>query len=101
MSGQHAALLHEIDDAVGEIAGAFVERVENQFGIGRRLVGRIEPGEILQFAAPRLLIQPLGIAPLAGLQRRIDEYFDEFARRDEFARHLALRPERRDEGQPA
>ena len=79
-------------------SSALCERVQDQFRICRRLVREVEPGEVLQFAAPRLLIQALRIALFADFERRIDEYLDEFARRDEFARHLALGPERRDEG---
>src|ERR1700676_2784977 len=96
-SGQQAAPLHEIDDAVGEVAGAFMKRVERQFGIAGRLVRRVQAGEILQFAAPRFLIKSLRIALLAGCERRVDEYLDEFAGLDQFARHLALGPEWRDE----
>lgn len=38
-SGEQAATLHKIDDAVGKLTRAVVERVEDQLGIGRRLIG--------------------------------------------------------------
>src|ERR1700733_10621783 len=95
---QQAALLHEGDDAVGEIVWAFVECVENQFGIARRLVGRIQPGEIAQFATSGLFIETLWIALFADIERSVDKYFNEFIQLDEFTRHHAVCPERRDEG---
>ena len=90
--------MHEIDNTVSKLAGAFGERVKNQFRISRRLVGQIDPGEILQLTSPRLLIQPLGVAPFTRLQRGIDEDFNEFAGGDELACNFPFGPERRDEG---
>lgn len=39
ISGQHAAPMHEIDNAVGEVVGALSACIEDQFGIFRRLIG--------------------------------------------------------------
>ena len=47
----------------------------------RRLVVAVDTGEVFQFAAPRLRVQPFDVAALAFLQRRIDKNFDELAGR--------------------
>jgi hypothetical protein len=39
-SAQKTALLHEMNDAISQIARGIVERVEHQLGIGRNLVRR-------------------------------------------------------------
>ncbi len=46
-SGQHPALLHEMNDAIGQIVGAVAVRIEGQFWIAWWLIGRIQPGEVL------------------------------------------------------
>src|SRR5678815_3923475 len=46
---------------------------------------------------PRLAVEPLGIARLADLERRIDIDLDELALLEQLARHPPLRAERRDE----
>ena len=69
---------------------AVAERVEPQVSVVRRLIGRVQAREVAQFTAPRFLIEPFGITLLAYLERSVDEYLDELARFDQFARYLAL-----------
>ena len=57
-------------------------------------VVRIDAGEIPDLAGAGLPIEPLGIALLADLERRVDEDLDEFLLVHEFPCHPALRPER-------
>ncbi len=64
----------------------------------RRLVGRIDAGEVLERAAVRLGVEALGVAAPAFLDRRVDEHLDELALADEIAHHPPLGAERRDEG---
>ena len=63
-----------------------------------RLVGRIDAGEVLELAAPGLLVQALGIALLGDRERRVDEDLDELARRPAARAPSALGAEGRDEG---
>ena len=68
------------------------------FRVFRRFVGRIDAGEVLQRAAERPRVEPLGVAPGAFLEGRVDEDLDELALGHQFARHAPLGAERRDEG---
>ena len=63
----------------------------------RRLVGRIDAGEVLERAAVRLGVEALGIAAPAFRDRRVDEHLDELAVADEIADHAPFGAERRDE----
>ena len=71
--------------------------VEHQLRRFRRLVGRIDAGEIGNAAGARLGVQALDVALLAHFQRRIDEHLDELAGREQVAGHPSFAAERRDE----
>ena len=62
------------------------------------LVRRVDAGEVLQLAPPRLLVEPLGVALLGHAQRRVDEDLDELSLLDEGPDAAALALERGDEG---
>src|SRR5579875_4085381 len=51
--------------------------IDRQFWLQRRLIGIVDAGEALQLAGAGFLVQPFGIPLLAGLDRRVDEHFDE------------------------
>ena len=74
-------------------------------GALRRLVGRVDAGEILELAGLGLGIEALGVAGDAVVDRGIDEYLDELAVGDEGAHHVALgavgRNERAQHDEPA
>src|SRR3569832_1245563 len=74
------------------------ERLEMDFGILRRLVGRIDTSEVLDLAAQGACVKALRIAPCAFLERRIDEHFDELALGHQVPHLAALGGEGRDEG---
>ena len=63
-------------------------------GAVRRLVFRIDTSEVPNFTAPCFAIEAFWISLLAGLQRRIQEYFYEVHISGELSRKLALTPER-------
>src|SRR5581483_7746979 len=98
VSAEHPALAQEMDDLVGEHFRIVLARGKGQLRIERRLVGRVDAGEIVQIAAPRLAVEALGVALLANVERRVDEDLDELALLQDVARHLPLSAERRDEG---
>src|SRR3546814_4010287 len=60
-------------------------------------LGAVDAGEIFELAAARFLVEPLHIARLGDLDRRIDEDFDELAVRDHRAHHFTFNTKRRDE----
>ena len=45
-----------------------------------RFIWRIDAGEVLEFAAPRLFVEALRITLFGLRERSVDEYFKEFAR---------------------
>src|SRR5438552_1205222 len=51
-------------------------RVHNYLWVLWRFVGRIDSGELPDFAGTRLFVKILRIARFANFQRRIDENFD-------------------------
>ena len=73
-------LLQERDDVIGQIFGAFVKSVQDQFGSLWPFVGRIQAGEVAQLAAPRLSVESFWIALLADFKRCIDKNLNEFIR---------------------
>ncbi len=54
-----------------------VGSIDRQLRAGRRLVGRGDAGELLDLAGASLLVQALGVAPLAGLEVGLDVDFVE------------------------
>src|SRR4051812_44202481 len=72
--GDDAHALEHADDALGALLRRERRRVEHQLGGLRRLVGRIDAGEVLDLAAPRLPVEPLRIAALREAERRVDEH---------------------------
>jgi hypothetical protein len=73
-------------------------RIEHQFRVFRTLVRAVDAREVLQLAAAGLGVEPLGVPTLALGERCIDEYLEEFARREQTPRHPSLVAEGRDEG---
>ena len=71
-------------------------RVDHQLASLGRFVRRGNTREIRDLAGPRLLVQPLGVAPLAGREIGLDEDFVEFPR-CHGPRPLAVRAVGRDE----
>src|SRR5690242_1680765 len=63
---------------------------EMDFRAFRRLVRRIDAGEVLDLAAERAPVQALRVATGAFLEGRIDEDLDELAFLHQLARHLPL-----------
>src|SRR4051812_14320196 len=84
-------------ESVYHLLGRFAERLEVDFGVQRRLIGRIEPGEVLDRTAQRALVEALRVAPGAFLERRVDEHLDELALAHDRAGEVALGAKRRDE----
>src|SRR5436190_5454369 len=84
-------------ESVYHLLGRFAERLQVDFGVLRRLIGRIEPGEVLDRTAQRALVEALRVAPGAFLERRVDEHLDELALAHDRAGIVALGAERRDE----
>ena len=62
-----------------------------------RLIGRVDAGEVLQLALPRLAVEALGIASFALGERRVDEDLHELVALQALARQPSLGAERRDE----
>ena len=52
-------------------------RVDMDFGVLGPLVRRVDAREVLDLAAPRLLVETLGIALLGELERCVDEDLEE------------------------
>src|SRR5688572_7922801 len=97
-SCEKPALAQERDDGVGELVRAAPDRSQVQLGGGRRLVRRIEAGEVLDLAGLGLRVESLRIPPHAFLDRRVDKNLDELALLDPLAHHLSFGCKRRDEG---
>src|SRR4029078_8925049 len=64
----------------------------------RWLVRAVDAGKVLELAGARLGINSFDIALLRFGERRIDENLEELALRNHPANHVALSPERRNEG---
>ena len=56
-------------------------RMHGQFGAFRNFVGTVDPGNVLQFTAPRLDLESLGVAAFTFRERRIDKDFEKLAGR--------------------
>jgi hypothetical protein len=84
------------DYLVGQLLGRFGRRVESQLGVGRRFVRVINPRKTLDFAGTGLLIQALGIARLANVDRSIDKDFNKVAGPQTGTNGVAVAPVRAD-----
>src|SRR5690606_19438450 len=94
----HDSPSHQLsNDLLGEQAWLAAAGRDPQFGVFRRLVGLVDAGEIPDLAGERALVQPLGVARNADVERRIDEYLEELALFHEFTHHAPFGLERRDE----
>src|SRR6185312_10512228 len=85
------------DDAPGSILGRARAGVDDDLRALRHLVGRVDPGEVLDLALEGPGVESFGIALLADLERRIHVDLDELALADELAHHAPLRAEGGDE----
>src|SRR5258708_23242021 len=74
---EDAALAHGLDDEVDFALDRHVVGVEVDVGRLRRLVGRIDAGEVPELAGACLAVEALGIAPLAFGECGVDEEFHE------------------------
>ena len=93
-----AVAAQPLDQAVGERGRVGGGGIQPDVRLERRLVGRVDAGEMLDLARPRLLVEALRVALLDDVERRVDEDLEELAGADQLARHPPLRAERRDEG---
>ncbi len=101
-----AGLFNPVDEAAFDqrrdncsrgLFGCLALARDNQIrGLGR-LIRLIDASEILDLACNGFFVEALWIARYAFGDRRIDEYFDEFAVIEQVAHKLPLSPERRDE----
>ena len=92
-----SCLAQRVDDARRRLVGRLVGGVDVDLGVLRRLVRRVDAGEVLQFAATRLAVQPLHVARLGDRERRVHVHLEELALAEQRTRHAALGAERRDE----
>src|SRR5262245_1623464 len=87
-----------LDDRSGRFLGAHPRSVEVNLRMLGDLVGRVDPGEVLELPAARLSVQPLDVATLRLGERCVDVNLEKLALAEQRARHAPLRAERRDEG---
>ena len=85
------------NDQFGGVLRRIGDRVDPDLGVFRRLVGRIDAGEVLEVAAPRLLVEALGVPLLGHAERRVHEHLAELVLLHQLARQPPFRAERRDE----
>jgi hypothetical protein len=92
--------------AVAEVAQNRLDQLVRRGDYGRErkfrlqwwFVSRINAREIDEETLSRLAVKAFGVSALALLQRRVHEDFEEFTFGKQFARHLALGAEWRNEG---
>src|SRR5580704_12366032 len=68
-----------VDDLGRDLANVLPRRVADDLRRDRRLVGIVNAGEAVNRAFARLLVQVLGVAQLANLQRRVHEHLHKVA----------------------
>ena len=74
----YQSLLHQIvQNQPGILLRRMPDRRERKLRLERGLVGIADAGEVLDLAPAGLRVDPLDVATLAFLQRRIHEHFDE------------------------
>src|SRR6188768_1187592 len=88
------ALAKPCFESIYHLLGRLAECSQVDFRLFRRFIRRIQPGEVLDLAIPRLGVEALGIALGAFFERRIDEHLHELARRHDLAREAPLGAER-------
>ncbi len=76
-AAQEAALLEAREQALDARADVERRRVQGQVRARRRLVGRRDAGELLDLAGAGAAVELLGVAPLADVERRVDEDLEE------------------------
>src|SRR5262245_34671896 len=84
------ALAEGFEHPAGRLFGRAVGRVDDHLGVLRRLVRRIDAGEVLDLALLRASVETLRIAPHALLERSVDEHLDEFVAAHQLAHHAPL-----------
>jgi hypothetical protein len=87
-------IVHELRHALRDGLGV---GIQHHLGVRRCLVGRRNPGEFGDFTRPRLLIEALRVAVLAGLEAGIDQHLDEISLTHDRADVVAVGPVGRDE----
>src|SRR5215471_6970266 len=68
--------------------------LDAEFRTLRYFIGRVDTGEVPQFATPGFAVQTFRISALRYLNRCVYEDFDEFTWLEQFARHLPFRTKR-------
>jgi len=81
-------LSETLHDPTRDLIGRAVAGANNDLRIFRRLIRRVDAGEILDLAFLCARVQALRVAPHALLEWRVDENFHELVRADELAHHL-------------
>src|SRR6056297_2887133 len=94
---QNAATLEVGQQFLDAFIDAHLRGIDDNFRIFRRLVGRIDAGEVADDAGPGLGVQPLGVSRFAHVQRGVDVDLDELAVFHQLAHHRAVGAKRRDE----
>src|SRR6185312_12131353 len=85
------------DDDLRGIFRRSLAGIDDDLGALRRLVRRVDAGEVLDLAFERACIESLRVALLTDLERRVDVDLDELACIDQLAHHAPLCAEGRDE----
>src|SRR5262252_4546842 len=94
---QYPAFRQRLYHLLGQICRFLIHRVQVNFRRLRKLIRRIEAGEIFDLAGLCLGIKAFRIATDAFIDWGIDEYFEEFSLLDQTSHHVALGAVGRDE----
>ena len=86
-----------VDNSARQLLRSRIAGSQMDFGIFRRLIGLIDPGEVLDFASQRLRVETLRIASNARVEWGIDEDLDEIPLLYQGSHHSPLGTERRNE----
>src|SRR5690606_31775108 len=76
VAGQEAVFVEVVDDGLNLLLQGHVGGLEVNLGVGRRIVGVVDAGEILDLAGPGFFVQPLGVALLGLLDGAVDVDLD-------------------------
>ena len=96
--GDGQVILEVSDQLRDALVDALAIRIEDQFsGLGL-FIGRRDSRELRNLARPRLLVESLDVAALAGLDAGLDPGFDEVALTHDLAHSIAIGTVGRNEG---
>src|SRR6188474_2458202 len=98
LSARHdAAALEVAEDLRDALLDGLLAGLERQLGLERGLVGGRDAGELRNLAGPGLRREALRVAPLADVDRAVDQHLDEVTLRHERAHLVAIGTIGRDE----